>query len=112
MGEPPLCVFRIPLHSHNGTTLTHDFYELMIVGKGTATHRLNGKEYSLLPGDVYLMRPGDVHEILVEPSGAIAEVNVLFEFDRLDLYLRDLTEVPGYHALFSMEPEKWSALLL
>jgi len=101
---PPLCVFRMPLRSYSKNVHTHDFHELMVIREGKATHVLNGKEYVLLPGDVYLMRPGDEHGIMIDPTEAVAEVNVLFEFDRLDLNLRDLAEVPGFHALFSLEP--------
>jgi|APSaa5957512622_1039677.scaffolds.fasta_scaffold65323_1 AraC-like DNA-binding protein len=101
---PPLCVFRMPLHEFSRSVHGHDCYELMIIREGEATHGINGKEYVLLPGDVYLMRPGDEHEIIVSPSGAIAESNVLFDFDRLDLNLRDLATVPGFHTLFSLEP--------
>ena len=101
---PPLCVFRMPLHESSRSVHGHDCHELMIVREGEATHCINGRQYVLLPGDVYLMRPGDLHEIIVNPSGAIAEANVLFDFDRLGLNLRDLTTVPGFHTLFSLEP--------
>jgi AraC-like DNA-binding protein len=76
----------------------------MIIARGKATHLLNDKEYPLLPGDVYFIRPGDRHGFVVEEPDVLAEVNVLFVFDRLDLNLRDITAIPGFHAMFTLEP--------
>ena len=100
-GDLPLCVFRMPLHSGGKAMQTHDFHEIMIVTKGTATHCVNGEDCLLLPGDVYVLRPGDRHEIITGPSATIAEVNVLFDLERLNLDLHDIGDIPGYEELFA-----------
>ena len=101
-GIIPLCVFPMPMHSGDRELHNHDFYELMIIAKGQATHTVNGKEYPLLPGDIYMIRPGVKHAYHCEEG--MAEINVLFDWDKLDINLRDLTAIPGFHALFSIEP--------
>jgi|TARA_B110000116_G_C16211361_1_gene305242 quercetin dioxygenase-like cupin family protein len=79
---PPLCVFRMPKHFPEEATImhTHDVHELMILTEGQTTHVLNGKEYPLLPGDVYLMHPGEYHTFRCEPSETMTEINLLFDF--------------------------------
>lgn len=103
-GDLPLCVFRMPLHTGGKAMHTHDFHEIMIVTKGTATHCVNGQDCLLLPGDVYVLRPGDRHEIITAPSAKVAEVNVLFDLERLNLDLHDIGDIPGYEALFAPPP--------
>lgn len=45
-----------PLHAHN-------YFEIEIVLQGSGTQWLNGREYSLRAGCVYLLRPADFHEV-------------------------------------------------
>ena len=101
---PPLCIFRIPRNPLKNTIHTHDFHELMFITEGQATHVLNNKEDPLLPGDVYLIRPGDKHGHTCSTPDGIAQVNVIFDLERLNLDLRDITAIPGYHAIFAIEP--------
>ena len=44
----------------------HDYFEIEIVAKGRGTHMLNGTPYPLTVGSAYLLKPTDIHEILVE----------------------------------------------
>lgn len=41
---------------------THDFYELFLVPKGRAVHRINGRAQLLTAGAFVLVRPRDVHK--------------------------------------------------
>ena len=45
---------------------THDFFELECILSGRGTHLLNGREYPLKEGSVYLLTPTDVHAVRVE----------------------------------------------
>jgi len=103
-GEPPLCVFRMTPHGTSRRVHTHDFHELMIIVQGKATHLLNDREYPLLPGDVYFIRPGDKHGFVVRDPDVLQEVNLVFRLDQLNLDLRDITAIPGYQAMFVLEP--------
>lgn len=73
-----------PLHWHN-------FFELEIVLDGDATQILNGKEYKISRGSVYLLSPTDYHKIMPS-SGKILLWNVMFDESMLSFkQLCDLT---------------------
>lgn len=40
---------------------THDYYEIEYASEGTGTNRINGIEYPILPGSVWLLGPNDDH---------------------------------------------------
>lgn len=44
----------------------HDYFEIEIVTAGRGVHLLNGNRYSIEAGSAYLLKPTDIHEILVE----------------------------------------------
>lgn len=44
----------------------HDYFELEIILDGHGTQRLNGVEYPLSRGSVYLLSPADFHEVFPE----------------------------------------------
>ncbi len=53
----------------------HDCFEIELILNGHATQRLNGVEYSLEKGDIYLLNPTDFHSV----TGNGAEVyNIMF----------------------------------
>lgn len=52
----------------------HSYYELCFVTSGTGLFRVNGRDYFPLTGDLFLARPGDLHEIIAsdnDPMGII-----------------------------------------
>lgn len=55
---------------------THEFYELVYVRDGGGTNIIEGHPYPMLPGDLFLMRPEDIHSYGGGTSCHI--VNVLF----------------------------------
>ncbi len=84
-----------PLHSH-------DFYELVVIVSGSGVHFTRQNEFTLMPGNIFVITPGmehgykDVHQLCL--------YNIMFNGDLLRDSLHDLTNMPGYHALFSLEP--------
>ena len=40
----------------------HGFFELELILEGNGVHRINTQSYPLAPGEIYLIRPGDVHQ--------------------------------------------------
>ena len=58
------------------TAHRHDFWEIFLVQSGSATHVLNGRAHALQAGQLWLIRPDDVHSI--EPSPRVAWINVAF----------------------------------
>ena len=56
----------------------HDFDKILVFFKGDITYTIEGKAYSLIPGDIILVPQGDSHK--VESSGD-------FVYERLVIYL-------------------------
>ena len=61
-----------------GLVHDHDFYELMGVLRGKATHRVAGRPTPLSAGDLVLVRPNDRHAIEVASGRKLEFVNVAF----------------------------------
>ena len=80
----------------------HEFSEIVIITSGQGTHLTGRESYPLNAGDVFVIggsRPHDYHSM-----DRLCLVNVLYQPDRLDLRHYDLQNLPGYHALFKLEP--------
>jgi len=84
-----------PLH-------THEFSEIVVVLDGGGFHLTESREYPIAKGDAFLIQAGVVHGYRVPRRLSIA--NVLFDRSALGIPLNDLTTMPGYHALFTLEP--------
>jgi AraC-like DNA-binding protein len=84
-----------PLH-------THEFTEIVVVLAGNGCHRTARSEYPIAPGDAFLIQAGQAHGYRVPERLAVA--NVLFDEAALQIPMNDLRTMPGYHALFTLEP--------
>jgi len=84
-----------PLH-------THDFAELVIIRSGTGIHFTRGASYQVSAGDVFLIEKGFAHGYR-NPQGLLL-YNILFDEDLLKQNIIDIREMPGYHAIFHLEP--------
>jgi len=96
-----LYVSRTPRHADTGPH-GHDFTELVIVFAGSGTHDADGEVYPLSAGDVFVIPQGARHSYRDTTDLALA--NILFDERKLRLPVADLGELPGYHALFALEP--------
>ena len=86
---------EFPLHSHG-------FDELVIILKGTAMHVINGQHFPVRSGDVFVIAPNHEHQYLQMHGLALA--NILFDPEALMMRQWDIRTLPGFHALFSLEP--------
>jgi AraC-like DNA-binding protein len=97
----PIAVFHddrrkpSPLHDH-------DFSELVVVRDGRGAHRTETAEYDIEPGDCFLIRERLAHGYRVD--GTLTLINILFDEAALQIPLNELCTMPGYHALFKLEP--------
>jgi len=82
----------------------HDFSEIVVVTGGRGTHRIGSVTWPLSTGDAFVVKGRDAHEY-ADPQN-LSLINVLYRPERLKWDLRDLSALPGYHALFTLEP-KW-----
>jgi AraC-like DNA-binding protein len=81
----------------------HDFSEVVVVIGGRGMHRIGPEAWPLSAGDVFVVKGREAHEY-VDPQ-ELALINVLYRPERLKWDLIDLLSLPGYHALFTLEPQ-------
>lgn len=97
----PIAVLRrepqeaFPLHNH-------DFAEVVLVTKGRGQHAVGRQALPLSAGDVFVIGGSQAHAYRNLES--LHLINILFQPERLRLQLGDLAQLPGYHALFALEP--------
>ncbi len=84
-----------PLHEH-------EFVELVVVTGGTGIHFTEKLSYKLEVGDVYIVNPGVRHGY--KDVDNLTLINVLYNPESLTTHLADIGTMPGFHALFKIEP--------
>jgi AraC-like DNA-binding protein len=80
----------------------HEFSEVVIVTGGNGMHVTGHESWQLSAGDVFVIGSGRMHEY--KDLHDLTLINILFDPEKLNLQLADLPSVPGYHALFALEP--------
>jgi AraC-like DNA-binding protein len=84
-----------PLHRH-------DFSELVIVQQGTGTNSVDRIDYPLQAGDVFVMPSGRTHAY--HHMDHLRSYNIYFDFKPLHLDRWVTRSLPGFQALFVVEP--------
>lgn len=84
----------------------HEFSELVVVTNGSGEHCLDGRRHTLVAGDVFLVKPGQIHGY--GASNGLAIVNILYDAPKLAFPSYDIAEIPGYYAFFELEPRRRS----
>lgn len=56
----------------------HDFYELYYLVSGDVTYTIESKLYKVLPGDILLISPRELHQVHIHPEHAAYERYVLW----------------------------------
>lgn len=80
----------------------HEFAELQIVTSGHATHIVNGCEYRLSRGDVYVINRGTAHELL--DSLTLKECLVQYKPEYLDSLNPQIKAMSAFQTLFVLAP--------
>ncbi|WP_411825781.1 AraC family transcriptional regulator [Luteolibacter sp. AS25] len=93
-----------PSHPHDLTRVehSHDFHELAIVAEGRAIHSLEGNEFPVSRGDVLLLQGNQRH--FYHQRENLKLLNVMYDADHLGLPESELRRIPGYCAVFMLEP--------
>jgi AraC-like DNA-binding protein len=86
---------EFPMHSHG-------FDELVIILKGTAMHVIDEHIFPVKAGDVFVIAQNHRHQY--KKMHGLALANILFDSDALGIGQWDIRALPGFHALFSLEP--------
>ena len=107
----PLAVRRVqterdsaPSHPHDLTDVEHShaFCELVIVSHGCAMHRLEDREFPVTAGDVFLLQGKQRHYFFDRKE--LDLINIMYDPVAIGLPDNELRRMPGYCALFLLEP--------
>lgn len=107
----PLAVWRVRTdmrhsdsHPHDLTEIehSHDFHELVVVSAGTAMHRLEGSVFPVAAGDVFLLQGHQSHYFY--DRDRLDLINIMYDPAKIGLPESDLRRMPGYCAMFMLEP--------
>jgi AraC-like DNA-binding protein len=79
----------------------HEFAEIAVVLSGSATYRTDFTSQRISRGDILCIPEGAGHAYGDEKNCEL--MNILFQFDRLPLYCRELAMLPGFSVLFTMQ---------
>ena len=80
----------------------HEFAEIVIITAGRGEHVTGKESYPLNAGDAFVIGGSRQHDY--HSMERLCLVNILFQPDKLGLRTYDLRTLPGYHALFTLEP--------
>jgi AraC family L-rhamnose operon transcriptional activator RhaR/AraC family L-rhamnose operon regulatory protein RhaS len=80
----------------------HEFAEIVIVTAGRGVHVTGKETYPLNTGDAFVIGGSRQHDY--HSMERLCLVNILFQPEKLNLRTYDLRNLPGYHALFTLEP--------
>ena len=81
---------------------THDFCEIVVITGGTGVHVAGSDQYQLTVGDAFVIGGDIPHDYLYIDD--LRLINILFDPQDLLMDWLDLPQLPGYHALFKLEP--------
>lgn len=81
---------------------THEFSELVIVLRGRGLHVTPEEVWPIGAGDAFVLHADQAHGY--EDTEGLDLVNILFVPSELDFHSAELSLMPGYHALFTLEP--------
>jgi AraC-like DNA-binding protein len=107
----PMAVRRVctdaehaPSHPHDLTEVehSHDFCELAIVTHGSAMHMLEGNPFPVTAGDVFLLQGRQRHFFYERQN--LDLINIMYDPDKIALPENELRRMPGYCAMFLLEP--------
>lgn len=80
----------------------HEFSEIVIITGGRGVHVTGEDSYELAVGDTFVIGGDRPHDYL--NLDELRLINVLVDMPALPMSMADLNSLPGYHALFTLEP--------
>ena len=98
----PLRVMRVPSHGISHGLHKHDFTELVVILDGVGRHEVGNEIYDIGPGDVFVLLGEMSHGY--RQAEKLYLINILMDIPGLGIPAADLGGLPGYHALFEVEP--------
>ena len=80
----------------------HEFAEIVIITAGRGVHITGRESYPINRGDAFVIGGSRQHDY--HSMDRLCLVNILFRPEKMNLRTHDLRTLPGYHALFTLEP--------
>lgn len=81
------------IYSHHSITLhpetegfnlhAHEWLEILYCISGKGHYQVEGVQYPLQPGDIFILRPGEMHKIAIDPDTAYERIVIHFSPDIL-----------------------------
>jgi len=92
------------MREQNNTVMhTHNFDELVFVLSGTGVHVIGKEKYPLIPGDVFVVKAGQIHKF--EKTKSLHIVNLEYKWDAHYIHLeKDYSTLTALKTLFVHEP--------
>lgn len=89
----------------------HDFYYFLVLGKGSGTHEIDFTSYDIQDHTVYMMRPGQVHQLhlMSDSAGYLIQFKTDFLYYHNHASQNHLTKLIQY-SCYSFEPEGFATL--
>lgn len=84
---------------------SHDFVEIVLATCGHATHVIDSRGYQVAAGDIYVIQ-GDTTHGFVDATSDFEVCNVMYRPDAMSFPYNRLRAMPGYQALFVIEPAR------
>ncbi len=81
---------------------THDFSELVIILSGKGMHITENEIYPVQRGDVFIITGNQSHGY--DKLENLNLINIYYDLNALNIPIHDLYMLPGYTALFTLEP--------
>jgi AraC-like DNA-binding protein/quercetin dioxygenase-like cupin family protein len=102
--QSQVAVHRQPVQ-HSMHLHRHEFTEIVIVLSGLGVHVTEGARHQVQAGDVLVINSRRSHAY--ENIHSLNIVNLLVREDVFRETEKQLSSLPGYHALFTLEPVRW-----
>ena len=80
----------------------HQFAELAVILGGSSLHRVDNETYSIGQGDIFVINTRTSHGFSKMKNLRIC--NIMYDPAQFLAPFPELTQLPGYHALFRLEP--------
>jgi len=100
-GEPSVKVIDFKYSRRDEIMHTHDFYEIVLVKKGSGVHITEKGSYPVFHGDIFLIKPGLAHSY--EEIKGLEIVNVIFIPEAINVPLYDLKSIHAYRDFFESD---------
>ena len=90
-------------HDYTGIPHWHAFTELVIITGGSGIQNINGINYQVSAGDIFVIGGETIH--FFEKYSSLEIINIMFDEKIFEPFKEYLKRISGYHMIFCFEPE-------